>query len=400
MKEEHGRIILSSWIRGEHLDDVKLIPVKSFPTPLDAIAKDVRGGHDLEDLIKRHGPRLIADLIADYYPTIYRTIMMTLLKGEMMRTIPTDASPSELKTHAEKFERYWSEPIKPMDVAVDYWDELAERKKRETVHTGIAILDRKTDGVRPGGLTIVGARPSVGKSAFALQVAVNVAKKGKKVLFLPLEMTASEIIDRIVLRFGKGIEARSVRTGKMTSEEQSAVSEVIEQVYQMRDRFKIYEGARQMSQIRSLIEDEEPDLIVIDQLSQIRTDDDSQTIRERYVEITRSLKAIALETKTAVWLPVQMNRESSKTGATTIDYLKESGSIEEDADVVLILSNEKDEQGRNAMTEAGRVVKIELAKNRQGETGEDLLEFIGPRFTFRNLETMDGFIPSEEDVPF
>lgn len=399
MTEEQGRIVLASWIHGESLEDVDLIPVGDFPSPLDRIATDIRRKTSLADLIKRHGAKMVADVMGDYYPSLYRATMTTLLQAEMIRTIPSHPTPAELKTHADKYERYWTEPVKAMDVAVEYWEELAERQKRETVSTGISLIDTKADGVRPGGLTIIGARPSVGKSAFAIQVAVNVAKKGKKVLFLPLEMTASEIIDRIVLRFGSGVEARSIRTGRMTEDEQRTVSEIVDQVYHMKDNFKVYEGVRILSQIKSLIEDEKPDLIVIDQLSQIQTDDDKPSIRERYVEITRTLKAIALETKTAIWLPVQMNRESSKTGATTIDYLKESGSIEEDADMVIILSNEKDEYGRNAMTPSGRVVKIELAKNRQGECGADRLEFIGQRFLFRNLE-MDGFTQSYNEVPF
>lgn len=400
MDKDYARVILSSWLQGEHTEDADIISVAEFPDQFKAIAKDIKNGLPLDVLVKAHGTKQISEIITSYRPAVYKAVVANLLKAEMLRTIPANANPNDLIQHAEKFTRHWQDRADPMDIATDYWAELSDRMQRESVHTGIALLDNKTDGIRPGGLTIIGARPSVGKSAFTLQVAVNVAKKGKKVLFIPLEMTGAEIVDRIVLRFGKAITPHAIRTGRMTDTERNSVNDVLEQLYALKDKFKVYEGVRQIEQIRALIEDERPDLVVIDQLSQVQTNDERTTIRERYVEITRELKAIAIKQKTAIWLPCQMNRESSKTGAVTMDYLKESGSIEEDADVVIILSNVKDDEGKHALTESGRVVKIEIAKNRQGEAGEDKLEFIGQRFLFRNLEQVDGFEEVITNVPF
>lgn len=382
---EQARVILATWIQEVPADDIKLVPPNIFPEPFDKIALEIRKGATVEDLIRGHNGKIVSEILRDYRPEIYKVIMNIVLKDEMMRTVPEHPTPDELAAHAAKYSRQWQKPMKPVDIAAMYWDELGDRQSREAVSTGIAIVDNLTDGIRPGALTIVGARPSVGKSAFALQVAVHVARKKKRVLFLPLEMTAAETVDRIVLRYGTGLDYSDLRSGRLDDGKRNAVNTVIDWLYDIRDHFRIYEGVRQLKQIRRLIQDEKPDLIVIDQLSQIQTDDSRATIRERYVEVTRALKAIALEERTAIWLPVQMNRESSKTGTVTIDYLKESGSIEEDADIVILLSNAKDDKGETLRTQSGRMVRLEVAKNRQGKCGSEDIEFIGSRFTFRSV---------------
>lgn len=394
VSEDRARIVLASWIHGDAYEDIKVIPANIFPNPYDKIAKDLRKGSNEVDLIRAHGVRLVTGILSEYMPTVYKAIVSEILQTEMYRTIPENATPKQLAEHAAKFARYWQDAPKAVNIAEAYWDELAERQNREAVSTGIVLVDNLTDGIRPGSLTIVGARPSVGKSAFTLQVALNVARKRKKVLFLPLEMTAAETVDRIVLRFGEGLTYSDLRSGQLDEAKRESVNIWIDYLYDLREYFKIYEGVRDLERIRALIEDEKPDLVIIDQLSQIQTNDERATIRERYVEVTRELKALALSEKTSIWLPVQMNRESSKSGTVSIDYLKESGSIEEDADIVLLLSNEKDEEGNPMRTETGRMVKLEVAKNRQGRCGSERLEFIGPRFTFRSVyEDKDGDIP-------
>lgn len=400
MTDVQARTILATWIHEAPAEDIKLIPAENFPEPYDKIAREIRNGATDEDLIRGFKGKIVANILADHHPEIYKAVMSIVLKDEMMRTLPEHPTPDELADHAKKYARYWQRGMVPVDIASAYWDELGDRKKREAVGTGIAVVDNLTDGIRPGALTIVGARPSVGKSAFALNVAVNVARKGKRVIFLPLEMTAAETVDRIVLRFGTGLEYADLRSGDLDEGKKNAVNTVIDFLYDLRNEFRIFEGVRKLDQIRALIQNEHPDLIVIDQLSQIQTNDERATIRERYVEVTRGLKAIALEERVAIWLPVQMNRESSKTGTVTIDYLKESGSIEEDADIVLLLSNAKDDKGETIRTESGRMVHLEVAKNRQGRCGGEDIEFIGSRFMFRSVareQDVGGFYESKRD---
>lgn len=388
--DELCKIILSAWIHEEHLEDAKLLPISNFVEPYDAMAKEIRSnGVDLSKLLKRFSARVVTDVLSNWSPELYQQSVKDLLREEMARTIPNNPTPKQLKEHADKFERYWHERPKATDLVENYLNALGDRGNEQRIDSGIKMLDDLTYGIHKGQLTIIGARPSVGKSAFTLQVAFNVARTKSKVLFFPLEMSAEETVDRIVMRFGEGIDQEAVRTGHLDADQMNSVNAVLDKVYEYRNYFKVYENVRELDNIRAIVQEEKPDVIVIDQLSQIRNGDDFRTIREKYVEITRSLKAMALQEDVAIWLPCQMNRESSKSDLVSIDYLKESGSIEEDADIVIILSNEKDSDGKYVTTPFGRIVKIELAKNRQGACGNGKLHYIGSRFKFESIP--DGF---------
>lgn len=384
---EHAAVILGAWLQGEHLEDNKLIPYQSFPEPYDAVAKDLQNGAKLDAIVKRHGAKFIVEINQSYSPVLYQTSVGSYLTERMHETIPPHASPSEVKAHADKYARYWTDAPEPVPLAENYLKAYDERSKTEPAQTGINALDGITNGIYPGQLTVVGARPSTGKSAFCLQVALHVARQGKKVLFLPLEMTAAETIDRVIMRVAH-FDYKDLIRGRLERDQYAELAKVLDWVEDMSDRFKVYENVRELEAIEELIRRERPDLIVIDQLSQIRTAQQFGTTRERYTDITRRLKAIALEENTAVWLPCQMNRESSKTGTVTIDYLKESGSIEEDADVVIILANDKNDDGRTFGDKASRVVTMQVAKNRQGATRDGIeLNFYAPRFTFTSIQS-------------
>lgn len=391
--EDISKIILAVWLHGEQLEDVALVPVGNFPGPYDAIAKDVRAGEKLAGLMKRHGAKMIADVVRNYYPEMYKVAVREVLQAEMHRTMPADATPEQIQAHAEKYLRYWAEPAKPTPLVDTYMQAIDKRVRTERIDTGFSYIDRLTYGITKGQLTIVGARPSVGKSSFCLQVAFNVARNGKKVLFLPLEMSAAETVDRLVARF-TDVEQDILRSGKL-GDKWSDVSPILDKIDGMADRFIVYENVRELSVIKALVQIERPDLIVIDQLSQIRNGDTYRTIREQYVEITRTLKSIALSEDVAIWLPCQMNRESSKGGQVGIDYLKESGSIEEDSDIVILLSRMKGDDDEPLATPAGQMIRLEIAKNRQGPCGSTKLIFNGPSFTFS--ETIpEGFYPSDD----
>ena len=401
---EAAQNIVSAWLHDEHLEDIGLIPTGEFPEELRGIVSELKAGADVGDLAVKHR-QTITELSTRYSEALYARDVQQILKAEMIRTFPPNASPEQAIKHAEKFRRYWVDRPQPVDLITVYSETLARRARQKPIHTGIALYDDLTGGICKGRLTIVGARPSTGKSAFTLQVAVDVASKGAKVLFLPLEMSAQETVDRIIARFSKNTTAMDLQRGELSREKWQDVSDILEtKIYALRDNFKVYDRARELDVIRGIVETERPDLIVIDQLSQIRTAEEYKTIREQYVEITRTLKAMALEFDTAVWLPCQMNREASKGGTYSIDYIKESGSIEEDADEVLILSRVKDDKSESGFKadSGGQYIRLELAKNRMGRCGEDELQFNGARFRFRNVakDMPAGFVETQEEIQF
>ena len=376
-----------------------------FDQPYKQIANSVRAGRPLIEIQQEHGVKTIVDILTHYAPTLYEVNMRLILQVEMHKNLPGwSATPNELAQHVAKYQRDWDSKPTPADAPTVYLDELFERSTEEFVSTGIALIDNRVGSIGKGRLTVIGARPSVGKSAFTLQVAFDVARKGKKVLYLPLEMTTAETIDRVVLRFSESVTGYDLKRGRLDDLKRREMMDVLETVSSLQDKeqFLIYEGVNQISRIRHLIDDLKPDMVVIDQLSQIQPKSAqiaNKSVRERYVEITRELKEIALSERTAIWLPVQMNRESSKSGMVSIDYLKESGSIEEDADIVILLANAKDEQGEPVTDGDGRILDIEIAKNRMGACGKEQIRFNPRRFRFENL-VQDGFEEVITNVPF
>lgn len=393
--DNDSRIILASWLHGEHLEDVNVISFDNFSDDYVDMANMIRKyGVDYKRLYEKFKPSRVSDVMSDYAPTLYQVAVQEVIKDQMMKRLPADPTPEQLMEYARKFQRNWMSMPKATDLASSYLDELGDRQKQKQIQTGIAVLDKLTYGIHKGQLTVIGARPSVGKSAFTLQVAYNVARKGNKVLFMPLEMTANELMDRLVLRFGSGLTSEVLRKGVPDAEQMGKINEVIDAVDKLGDNFKVFENVRDLDLIAQVIENEKPDLVVIDQLSQIKIPNAKSTIRERYVEVTRSLKALALEEDVAIWLPCQMNRNSSKNDIVTLDNLKESGSIEEDADVAILLSN-TELNGSNVNENNERYVNVDVAKNRQGACGNEILTFNGPRFLFKS-RAPQGFAPYNE----
>ena len=127
-----------------------------------------------------------------------------------------NADQEEIMAYLEKNHREWMAEAPDLpdlnEIIVDYYNVLDERKREKTLHTGIIELDELTNGIHKGDLTAVGARPSTGKSSFALQVATNVAAKGVVVLFFSLEMTNDQNMDRIVMRYVEGVSQKTLRS--------------------------------------------------------------------------------------------------------------------------------------------------------------------------------------------
>lgn len=238
---------------------------------------------------------------------------------------------------------------------------------------GLKYLDKYTGGIHRGQLTIIGARPRTGKSAIGLQIATNVAESGRKVLFIPLEMLIPENLKRILLY------AQICEPGeKIDREVAGRYLDSLEQT------LKFCEGLNNLDGIEKTIKAEKPDLVIIDQLSQLTIAGYHRDTREMLVLITRNLKRIALEYKVPLIVLSQCNRDSTKGGKPTLESLSESDSIGQDADNVFLLY-EEDEDNRDKPL---REITLLIAKQRNGISGKEIpLMFQGERFTFSPTDT-------------
>lgn len=217
--------------------------------------------------------------------------------------------------------------------------------------TGIGALDSKMGRLQPGQLIVIGARPSVGKSALAQSIALHNAARGKPVYFATMEMSAKEVIGRFVANeAGKPIQ-------DVDEHVRAAAIEVSNYPLTVDDRPSLT-----TSQIHVAASDvENLSLVVIDYL-QLLTPTNPTDIREQQVSLmARSCKLMAKELGVPVLLLSQLNRKATE-GTPQLSHLRESGAVEQDANIVLLLDREIDDPLNRAMD-------IYIRKNRDGPVG-------------------------------
>lgn len=288
------------------------------------------------------------------------------------------------------------------DVLVNTYDNieiLANRKGDITgIPTGFAELDRMTAGFQRNDLIIVGARPSVGKTAFALNIAQNVATKTEEnVAIFSLEMGAEQLVMRMLCAEGN-INAQGLRTGALTDEDWRKLTMAMGSLSNAGIYIDDTPGVRIgdiRSKCRRLKQEHGLGMILIDYLQLIRGDGNSGDNRQQEVsEISRSLKALARELKVPVIALSQLSRgvEQRQDKRPMMSDIRESGSIEQDADIVAFLYRDdyydKESENKN-------IIEIIIAKQRNGPVGTVSLAFVKEYNKFVNLEQRydDSSIP-------
>ncbi|MFS0865598.1 replicative DNA helicase [Fredinandcohnia sp. 179-A 10B2 NHS] len=279
------------------------------------------------------------------------------------------------------------------DVLVQTYDNIETLHNRvgdiTGIPTGFAELDRMTAGFQRNDLIIVGARPSVGKTAFALNIAQNVATKtDENVAIFSLEMGAEQLVMRMLCAEGN-INAQNLRTGSLTPEDWSKLTMAMGSLSNSGIYIDDTPGVR-IGEIRSkcrrLKQEVGLGMILIDYLQLIQGDGRSGENRQQEVsEISRSLKALARELKVPVIALSQLSRgvEQRQDKRPMMSDIRESGSIEQDADIVAFLYRDdyydKESENKN-------IIEIIIAKQRNGPVGTVSLAFVKEYNKFVNLE--------------
>ncbi len=259
------------------------------------------------------------------------------------------------------------------------------------VRTGYFDLDRMTAGFQPGDLVVLAARPSMGKTAFALNIAEHVAvNEGLPVVVFSMEMGASQLALRLVGSLGR-IDQQHLRTGSLKDDEWSRLSEAVERLGSVsmfidespgltpsEVRARARRQARQCGQLG---------LIVVDylQLMSGTGKSDGENRATEISEISRGLKSLAKELRCPVIALSQLNRsvETRTDKRPMMSDLRESGAIEQDADVIMFIYRD-DYYTKEACKEPG-VAEIIIGKQRNGPTGTVKLFFNKPLTKFDNL---------------
>lgn len=283
---------------------------------------------------------------------------------------------------------------KSSDVLRDVHENLIEISKQKDglsgVATGFKGIDRLTNGLQKGDLIILAARPSVGKTAFALNLAQNAAHiSNVPVAIFSLEMGADQLVKRMLSAAGR-IDGAKLRDGRLSDEDWLRYSKASatlskDEIYiDDTPNLKVIEIA---SKCRKLQREHGLGLVVIDYLQLISGPDNSRESRQLEVsEISRSLKGLARELKVPVVALSQLSRavEQRHDKRPIMSDLRESGAIEQDADIVAFLH--RDDYYNAEDSEHPGEVEVIFGKHRNGATGVVILTFEKDYNKFLNLE--------------
>ena len=279
------------------------------------------------------------------------------------------------------------------DVLVDSFNQLEElynRKQRITgVPTGFTDLDLRTAGLHGSDLILVAARPAMSKSAFALNIAANAALKGNTaVAVFSLEMSKEQLVNRILCSESM-VDSNKVRTGKLEEDDWTKLAGTIGPLSEAEIYIDDTPGINIMeirAKCRKLKLEKNIGMVVIDYLQLIQGSGKRSGSREQEIsEISRSLKILAKELDVPVIALSQLSRaaEQRPDHRPMLSDLRESGAIEQDADIVMFLYRD---DYYNQDSEKKDIAEVIIAKHRGGSTGTVELLWLGSYTKFVNLE--------------
>ncbi len=279
-------------------------------------------------------------------------------------------------------------------VRLQQMEDPVTRKEMQGVPTGLSTLDRIIGGLHRSDLVIIGARPGMGKTSLILNMARYISVNARrKVAFFSLEMSRDQLAQRM-LSFDAAVDISRLRQGGLTADEWDRISTATSTLYQS-ELFVDETSAITVQQIKSKLRRNKPDVVFIDYLQLLQTTSRSDNRVQQVSEMTRDLKIMAKELNIPVVVCSQLSRAGQAKGTSHVPQLsdlRESGSIEQDADIVLLLHRPHyyaiaGEEGDLDPNEAQCIV----AKNRHGSTEVAKLRWDG-RFA--------KFVAQEDDLTY
>jgi len=289
-------------------------------------------------------------------------------------------------------------------------DEVHDRqagKKSSGISSGFRILDKYIGGFKPSDMVIIAARPSVGKTALGLNIAINMAfgPNPVPVGFFSLEMSGASLVERILSNKGQ-INNMVLRNGKIDSVSEQKMMDAAGVLYENAKNLLIQDTPNISlmeirSQSRRMKRENDIQAIFIDYIGLIDLKGPANMPRHEQVSIiSRSLKSLARELNVPIICLAQVNREGGKDRPPMLADLRDSGSIEQDADLVILLDDpskrlnedgkiaqyEEEESDGDEPTVKTKPLKIIIAKQRNGSTGAFNLNFVADYMAFREIE--------------
>ncbi len=284
------------------------------------------------------------------------------------------------------------------DVLMQVYDRLhllnTDKEATQGVPTGFSGLDAVLAGMKESHLILVGARPGMGKTSFALNIGTNVARQtGKKVCMFSLEMSAEQLVTRIVSSEAM-IDSHKLRTGELAPEDWDSMAHTAEWLSKCDILIDDTAGITATGMKAKLRRVDNLGLVIIDYLQLMQGDHRNDNRVQEVAEISRALKLMAKELMVPIICCAQLSRgpESRTDKKPMLSDLRDSGAIEQDADVVMFLY--RDEYYKTDKSEGdapeSNIAEVIIAKNRHGSTENVKMGWIGKYTKFRTLSNQEA----------
>ena len=288
-----------------------------------------------------------------------------------------DKTPSELLEMIERASRDISPQVAVAPVGIgDVLRDVLEEIKAGPVNsitTGFQPLDDMLGGLAPGNLFVIGAGTGRGKTALAVNMMVNAASTGSRVMFFALEMSRNEVGRRLISVKGGVILRKDMSSYEVPTRLLEAVTatQALPITISAGQGFSVLDVEVAIENLKR--NNEQPNLVIVDYLQLMESRGPTANRQEQVAEVSRGLKRLAMRSGIPIIVLSQLRRLGEGEDATSkpgLHHLRESGAIEQDADAVLLLSNERVEHGNFV-----RSLCADLAKNRHGPVGEFRISF-------------------------
>ena len=334
---------------------------------------------------------LIAKVLFNHYQ---QDVLNAYKKRERLKAIEIYKKQPTLQNEA-----YMDDVVKQLDALtikeentkkktlLNVMSDLMGETKPKILPTGFRDIDNLISGFHPGQLNIIGARPSMGKTAIAINMGVNFALSGCAVTFVSLETTEREITDRLLSSLSK-VQLQKFKDTSLMSEKE--IDQVIEEIdtYEKLDFNVIDKNNTTPQKIRNIVgSNDKTNVIFIDYVQLMKADGYSKDRRLEIEDISRELKIVAKETKSIVIALAQLSRsvEQRSNKRPMMSDLREAGGLEQDGNVIMLLYRD-DYYNKPEVTDLTGKSEVEfiVAKNKDGQVGTVVLDFFKPIQRFYN----------------
>lgn len=300
----------------------------------------------------------------------------------------------KIRLYLKNMDQVTEEDTGIQDKVMQLYDAIFDKPKDEwAVKLGIAGLDELLDGLRPGRMYVVGARPGTGKTVLGLRAALQCAIAGRPSLYINREMDDTDLLKRDVAAMSTAM-MDELKGGVLPEDKWESTTNALGALANL--PIHISSRAKTPAEIRSVAmnvyEKHGLGLIVIDYLQRLRPDGKQRSRDEEVGQMSNAIKDLALDLKVPVLLLSQLNRDEQNR-RPSMSRLRESGNIEQDADAVVLLHEPDAEDVPHARQEArrgiygmgGKYIEMIVDKNRHGRVGITAAAFFGAAMKYRNL---------------